>query len=312
MRENTYTGDYVVRGTAADGRVRVFAVRSTELVAKARDIHKTFPVVTAALGRLLSAAAMMGTMMKGEEDVLSLTVKGDGPIASLTVSADSHGHVKGFPGNPAVDIPRKRPGKLDVGAAVGKGILTVTMDLGLRDPYQGQVELQTGEIGDDLAYYFTVSEQTPSAVGLGVMLDRDSSVKEAGGFLVQLLPDADEEIIEALERRLASIRSVTEMMEEGLTPEDILHEVLGDIPFEILEKEEVSFFCNCSRDKVSRALAAIQKSELESMIEDGESIEVKCFYCNTAYEFTVDEMKEILIEREQSAEIEDSAESENA
>ncbi|MBR4089390.1 MAG: Hsp33 family molecular chaperone HslO, partial [Mogibacterium sp.] len=214
--------DYILRATAAGETVRAFAIRSTGLTAEAREIHHTFPVVTAALGRLLSAGAMMGSMMKGEDDKLTLQMKGDGPIAQMTVTADSHGNVKGFAANPSVDIPLKRAGKLDVGGAVGKGFLTVIMDLGLKEPYNGQVEIQTGEIGDDLAYYFTVSEQTPSVVGLGVMVDTDSSVKHAGGFILQVMPDAAEETIEALEAKAAAAEPVTTMMDKGMSPEDIL------------------------------------------------------------------------------------------
>ena len=212
----------------------------------------------------------------------------------MTVTADSHGNVKGFPGNPSVDIPLKYAGKLDVGAAVGNGTLNIVMDLGLTDPYNGTVELQTGEIGDDLAYYFTVSEQTPSAVGLGVMVDTDSSVKHAGGFIIQIMPDVEEEIIAALEKKISETSPVTTLMEEGMTPEMILEHILGDLDLEITEKEDVRFHCNCSKERVSEALATISKADLQEMIDEGEDIEVKCFFCNTAYKFTVDELKEYL------------------
>lgn len=286
--------DYIVRGIAANGTVRAFAARTTETVAEARERHFTYPVVTAALGRLLTAGAMMGSMMKGDKDLITLTVKGDGPIGNMTVTADSHGNVKGFPGNPSVDIPLKYAGKLDVGAAVGNGTLNIVMDLGLTDPYNGTVELQTGEIGDDLAYYFTVSEQTPSAVGLGVMVDTDSSVKHAGGFIIQIMPDVEEEIIAALEKKISETSPVTTLMEEGMTPEMILEHILGDLDLEITEKEDVRFHCNCSKERVSEALATISKADLQEMIDEGEDIEVKCFFCNTAYKFTVDELKEYL------------------
>ena len=286
--------DYIVRGIAANGTVRAFAARTTETVAEARERHFTYPVVTAALGRLLTAGAMMGSMMKGDKDLITLTVKGDGPIGNMTVTADSHGNVKGFPGNPSVDIPLKYAGKLDVGAAVGNGTLNIVMDLGLTDPYNGTVELQTGEIGDDLAYYFTVSEQTPSAVGLGVMVDTDSSVKHAGGFIIQIMPDVEEEIIAALEKKISETSPVTTLMEEGMTPEMILEHILGDLDLEITEKEDVRFHCNCSKERVSEALATISKADLQEMIDEGEHIEVKCFFCNTAYKFTVDELKEYL------------------
>ena len=290
-------GDYLIRATAADEKVRAFAIRSTEMAATARETHKTLPVVTAALGRLLSAGAMMGSMMKGENDKLTLQMKGDGPIGMMTVTADSHGNIKGFPANPAVDIPRKYAGKLDVGAAVGKGILTVIMDLGLREPYNGQVEIQTGEIGDDLAYYFTVSEQTPSAVGLGVMVDTDSSVKHSGGFIIQLMPDADEETVAAIESKVSGAPSVTSMMEDGMSPEDILEYYLGDLDLKINETEPVRFYCDCSKEKVARALATISRKDLEEIINDGEEIEVKCYFCNSAYKFGIDELNEIMESR---------------
>ena len=290
--------DYIVRATAAGETVRAFAIRSTKLTAEARELHHTFPVVTAALGRLLSAGAMMGSMMKGENDKLTIQVKGDGPIGQMTVTVDSHGNVKGFPANPSVDIPLKRAGKLDVGAAVGRGTLTVSMDLGLKEPYNGQVEIQTGEIGDDLAYYYTVSEQTPSAVGLGVMVDRDSSVKHAGGFIIQIMPDAAEETISALEEKVAEAGAVTEMMEEGMSPEDILEYYLGWLDLKITEKLPVRYYCGCSKDRVAGALATISTEDLEELINDGEEIEVKCYFCNSAYKFSTDELKEIAASRQ--------------
>jgi molecular chaperone Hsp33 len=294
--------DKIIRATAAQEYIRAFAVDSTEMVAEAREIHKTFPVVTAALGRLLSAGAMMGSMMKGDKDLITLTVKGDGPIGSITVTADSHGNVKGFPGNPSVDIPTREDPvsgavKLDVGGAVGPGILTVSMDLGLKEPYNGQVELQTGEIGEDLAYYFTVSEQTPSAVALGVMIDKDSSVMHAGGFIIQLMPDAPEEVIASLESALAALDPVTTLMERGNGPEDILRLVLGNMDLIITETKPVRFHCNCSRERVSHALATLSTADLESLIADDEEIEVKCHFCNSAYKFGTDELREILQQR---------------
>ncbi|MBR3147705.1 MAG: Hsp33 family molecular chaperone HslO [Eubacterium sp.] len=285
--------DYMVRATAANETVRAFAVRSTELVAEARERHRTFPVVTAALGRLLSAGAMMGAMMKGDKDKLTLQINGDGPIGQMTVTVDSHGNVKGFPQNPDVDIPLKRPGKLDVGSAVGKGLLNVIMDLGMDKPYNGQVEIQTGEIGDDLAYYFTVSEQTPSAVGLGVMVDTDSSVRHAGGYIIQVMPDASEETIKEVEDKVFLADSVTVMMEDGKTPEQILEYFLGDMDLKILEKTDVRFHCDCSRESVARALATISKKDLDDIINDGKEIEVKCHFCNSSYKYNIDELKDI-------------------
>nr|WP_298572929.1 Hsp33 family molecular chaperone HslO [uncultured Mogibacterium sp.] len=289
--------DYIVRASIANDSVRAFAISSTHLVAEARERHKTLPVVTAALGRLLSAGAIMGSMMKGEKDIVTITLKGDGPAGYITVTADSHGHVKGFPGNPNVDIPRKYAGKLDVGTAVGRGFLTVSYDLGLKEPYSGQVEIQTGEVAEDLAYYFTVSEQLPSAVGLGVMVDTDSSVKHAGGFIVQLLPDASEDVIELLEKKLADLEPVTTMMEKGMTPEDMLSYIFEGTDIEFTEKRDVEFYCDCSKDKVSRALAAMGDGELQGIIDDDEEIEVKCFFCNTAYKFSVEDIKNILSSR---------------
>lgn len=289
--------DYIARATGANETVRAFAINSGEMVAEARERHRTFPVVTAALGRLMSATAMLGSMMKGEDDKLTVTMKGDGPIGQMTVTVDSHGNVKGFPANPSVDIPLKYAGKLDVGAAVGAGTMTVSMDLGLKEPYNGQVELQTGEIGDDFAYYFTVSEQTPSAVGLGVMINKDSTVRHSGGFIIQMMPDAEEETIALLEQNLQKAGSVSQMMEQGMTPVDMLNTLLEGLQPEILETTPVQFHCGCSKEHVSRALSTIQTGELDQMIQEGESIEVKCHFCNSTYHFTVEELKEILAQR---------------
>lgn len=289
--------DYMVRASLANDSVRAFAISSTHLVAEARERHKTLPVVTAALGRLLSAGAIMGSMMKGDKDIVTISLKGDGPAGYITVTADSHGHVKGFPGNPNVDIPRKYAGKLDVGTAVGRGLLTVSYDLGLKEPYSGQVEIQTGEVAEDLAYYFTVSEQLPSAVGLGVMVDTDSSVKHAGGFIVQLLPDAPEDVIELLEKKLAHLEPVTTMMEQGMTPEEMLLHIFEGVDIEFTERHDVKFYCDCSKEKVKRALAAISDKDLQDIVNDDEDIEVKCYFCNTAYKFSIADIKDILSSR---------------
>ena len=289
--------DYIVRASLANDSVRAFAISSTHLVAEARERHKTLPVVTAALGRLLSAGAIMGSMMKGDKDIVTISLKGDGPAGYITVTADSHGHVKGFPGNPNVDIPRKYAGKLDVGTAVGRGLLTVSYDLGLKEPYSGQVEIQTGEVAEDLAYYFTVSEQLPSAVGLGVMVDTDSSVKHAGGFILQLLPDAPEDVIELLEKKLANLEPVTTMMEQGMTPEEMLLHIFEGVDIEFTERHDVKFYCDCSKEKVKRALAAISDKDLQDIVNDDEDIEVKCFFCNTAYKFSIADIKDILSSR---------------
>ena len=235
----------------------------------------------------------MGTMMKGEKDLLTLQIQCSGPAKGLTVTADSKGNVKGFPSEPQVDLPLNAQGKLDVGKALDLGVLSVIKDMGLKEPYVGQCQLQTGEIAEDLTYYFATSEQTPSAVGLGVLVDTDYTVKQAGGFIIQLMPFTSEEIIEKLEKRIAEIDSVTNMLEKGLTPEGILEEILGDFGLEITDKIPASFSCDCSKEKVSRALASINKKDLDAIINDGESIEVKCQFCNHSYTFEVDELKEI-------------------
>lgn len=285
--------DYIVRATAAEGQIRAFAITSRELVETARQDHNTSPVATAALGRLLSAGAMMGVMMKGEKDVLTLQIRCNGPIGGLTVTADAHGNVKGFVENPDVMLPPNAKGKLDVGGALDLGFLSVIKDLGLKEPYVGQTELKTGEIAEDLTYYFATSEQIPSAVGLGVLMNKNNTVRQAGGFIIQLMPFTSDEIIEKLEKRIAEIDSVTMMLERGLTPEGILEEILGDFGLEITDKIPAAFVCDCSKERVSRALSTLSKKDLDDIINDGESIEVKCQFCNKAYEFSVEELKEL-------------------
>lgn len=285
--------DYIVRATAANSQIRAFAITSKEMVETARQHHNTSPVATAALGRLLTGGAMMGVMMKGDKDMLTLMMKGDGPINGVTVTADSKGHVKGYVGNPNVLIPANYAGKLDVGAAIGYGTLTVIKDMGLKEPYSSQVPLGTSEVAEDLTYYFAASEQVPSAVGLGVLMSKDNTVKQAGGFIVQLMPFADEEVISKLEERVNSISSVTEMLEKGMTPEDILREVMGDMDVEFTDKIDTGFECNCSKEKVARALAGLSKKDMEDIINDGKEIEVKCDFCNTTYKFSVEELKKL-------------------
>lgn len=285
--------DYMIRAVAADGAIRAFAVTSRNMVETARAAHNTSPIMTAALGRLLSAGAMMGSMLKGEKDLLTIQIQCSGPAKGLTVTADSNGNVKGFASNPVVELPPNAEGHLNVGAALDLGILSVIKDLGLKEPYVGQCELQTGEIAEDLTYYFAVSEQVPSAVGLGVLMNPENTVRQAGGFIIQLMPDATDEIIEKLEKRIQEIDSVTMMLDKGMTPEKILDEILGQFGLEIFEQEPVTFACDCSKEKVKRALATISKKDLDSIINDGESIEVKCQFCNTAYTFEIDELKEL-------------------
>ncbi len=283
--------DYIVRAVAADKQIRAFAITSREMVEAARQHHNTSPVATAALGRLLTGGAMMGVMMKGEKDMLTLMMKGDGPINGVTVTADSKGNVKGYVGNPNVLIPANYAGKLDVGAAIGYGTLTVIKDMGLKEPYVSQVPLGTSEVAEDLTYYFASSEQVPSAVGLGVLMSKDNTVKQAGGFIVQLMPFADEEVINKLEERVNNISSVTEMLEKGMTPEDILKEVMGDMDVEFTDKIETGFVCNCSKEKIAKALASISKKDMDEIINDGKEIEVKCDFCNTTYKFSVEELQ---------------------
>ena len=285
--------DYIVRATAANASIRAFAITSRDLVETARTDHNTSPVMTAALGRLLSGGAMMGAMLKGDKDLLTLQIQCSGPAQGLTVTADSKGNVKGYAVNPVVNLPPNAQGKLDVGGALDLGILSVIKDMGLKEPYVGQCQLQTGEIAEDLTYYFATSVQIPSAVGLGVLMNKDNTVKQAGGFIIQLMPFTSDEIIEKLEKRISEIDSVTMMLERGLSPEGILEEILGEFGVEVTDTLPTAFVCDCSKEKVSRALATISKKDMDSIINDGESIEVKCQFCNKAYTFDIDELKEI-------------------
>ncbi|MCI8635229.1 MAG: Hsp33 family molecular chaperone HslO [Eubacterium sp.] len=285
--------DYIVRATAANGQIRAFAITSRELTETARIRHNTSPVMTAALGRLLSGAVMMGAMMKGEKDLLTIQIQGSGPAKALTVTADSAGHVKGYPEVADVILPPNAQGKLDVGGAIGIGVMSVIKDLGMKEPYVGQIALQTGEIADDLTYYFVTSEQIPSSVGLGVLMNKNNTVKQAGGFILQLMPFTDEETIAKLEKQIADLKSITALLEKGDTPEQLLKEVLGDIPFEVTDTLPASFHCNCSKERISKSLATIGRKDLDEMIADGNGIEVKCHFCNTSYQFDTEELKEI-------------------
>lgn len=286
--------DYVVRATAAQGQIRAFAVTARGMVEAARMAHNTSPVATAALGRLLAAGSMMGYMMKGDKDMLTLQIKGSGPIRGITVTADSKGAVKGYVVNPDVMLPPSDKGKLDVGRAIGPGILNVIKDLGMKEPYNGQTMLQTSEIAEDLTYYFATSEQVPSAVALGVLMEKNNTVKQAGGFIIQLMPFASEEVISGLEAKIAEVSSVTALLEKGLNPEGILEYLLGDMELEIQDTMPTEFSCNCSKQRVEKALISIGKKEIQEMIKDGETIELKCHFCNKAYHFTVDELKKLV------------------
>ena len=285
--------DYLVRATAAGNQIRAFAVTSTEMVETARQHHNTSPVATAALGRLLTAGAMMGSMMKNDTDILTIQIKCDGPIQGLTVTADSKANVKGYVENPDVMLPPKN-GKLDVGGALGLGILNVIKDMGLKEPYVGQTILQTGEIGDDLTYYFANSEQVPSSVGLGVLMEKDNTVKCAGGFIVQVMPFVEEKVLEQLEENISNIHSVTALLEQGHTPESLLQEVLKGMDIEITDILPTQFYCDCSKTKIEKAIISIGEKEIKEMIDEGKDIEVKCHFCNTAYSFSVDELSALL------------------
>lgn len=286
--------DYIVRATAAEGQIRAFASTTRELVETARAAHNTSPVATAALGRLLTAAGMMGVMMKGEKDLLTIKIQGDGPIGGLTVTADAKGDVKGYVFNPGVMLPPNAKGKLDVGGALGVGVLSVIRDVGLKEPYVGQTILVTGEIAEDLTYYYATSEQTPSSVALGVLMNTDNTVRQAGGFMIQLMPGASDEIVTKLERTLGEITSITSLLDAGNSPEMILEHILGEFGLEIFDRLPTRFVCNCTKDRVEKAIVSIGKKEIQEMIDDGKSIEVNCHFCNKHYEFTVEELRELL------------------
>ncbi|MCI8464187.1 MAG: Hsp33 family molecular chaperone HslO [Lachnospiraceae bacterium] len=283
--------DYVVRAVAADTQVRAFACTARELVESARRAHNTSPVVTAALGRLLSAGAMMGCMLKGEKDILTLQIKGDGPMQGATVTADSRGNVKGYAVIPDVILPANQLGKLDVAGAVGRGSLSVIKDMGLKEPYVGQTLLQTGEIAEDLTYYFAASEQVPSSVGLGVLMEKDNTVRQAGGFIIQLMPFADTAVIDRLEQNLGRIASVTSMLDQGMSPEEMLGTVLEGLSPEITQRTPAAFTCSCSKKRIEKVLVSLGEKELCDMIEDGQEIEVNCQFCGKNYRFTVEELQ---------------------
>ncbi len=290
--------DYLVRMMAAEGTVRAFAATTKDLAEEARRIHNTSPVATAALGRLLTAGTMMGVQLKDEADLLTLAIRGDGPLGGVTVTADMHGRVKGFVSHPDVWIAPKYAGKLDVGKAVGAGTLTVTRDQAYGQPYSSQVNLQTGEIGDDLAAYFVLSEQLPSSVGLGVLVDKDDGdgffVKRAGGFLIQVMPGCTEETISALEKNLTKIPSVTAALDEGKTPEDLLAILLDGLSPRAEGQDRLSYYCNCSRERVSRVLLSLGRKELDTMIEEQKPVELCCQFCGKKYAFSVEEIRGLL------------------
>ena len=289
--------DHIIRGMAAGNEIRFLAGYTRETVETARMTHSTSPVCSAALGRLLTGGALMGAMCKNNDDVLTLKINGDGPIKSITVTADAQLNVKGLIYNNAVDLPLKSNGHLDVGGAVGHGTLVVIRDEGPGDPYVGQTQLVSGEIGEDLTYYFAESEQIPTSVGLGVLVDRDLSIKHAGGFIIQLLPFATEETITKLENKLSSIDSITNYFERGMSPEEMIRDILGEEVFGqdicIEDVRDTQYRCNCSRERVTKALISIGRDELKSMIDDGKPVNLHCDFCNSDYEFTIPEIKQI-------------------
>ena len=286
--------DYIVRASAADAKIRAFACRTRDMVETARKLHDTSPVMTAALGRLLSGAAMMGVMLKGEDERLTIQIKGNGPAEGLTVCADSSGFVKGYAVVPRVIIPANSVSHFDVGGAIGEGQLRVIKDMGLKEPYVGTIDLQTGEIAEDLTYYFAVSEQVPSSVGLGVLMNKDNTVRQAGGFIIQLMPDADDETIDILEKNIVGLESVTTMLDRKMTPEDMLGEVLKNLSPEILDKHETGFRCDCGRERFTKGIISLGQKEIAEMIEAGKDIEAVCQFCNKKYNFSVSDLKQIL------------------
>lgn len=286
--------DYIVRATAANAGIRAFAATTRSLVEQARRAHDTSPVVTAALGRLLTGGVMMGAMLKGERDLLTLQISGDGPIRGMTVTADSKGNVKGYANESQVMLPPSKAGKLDVGGGVGQGMLRVIKDMGLKEPYVGQTVLQTGEIAEDLTYYFATSEQVPSSVGLGVLMEKDNTVKQAGGFIVQLMPFTEESVIARLEENISNFSTVTRVLEEGKTPEEMLSLLLSGLDMEIVDTMPAQFYCNCDKKRVEKAVISIGAKEIREMIAENKDIEVKCQFCNSAYTFNIEELKELL------------------
>lgn len=287
--------DYLVRGMSMDGFVKVVAIRSTETVREGARIHKTTPNATAAFGRALTAASMMGNMQKVDNGSMTLQIKGGGPIGSIVCVADPIGNVRGYVYEPNVPLVEKYPGKLDVGATVGTdGTLTVIRDLQMKEPYVGSIPLVSGEIGDDVTAYFAQSEQTPTACALGVLIDRDQSVKVAGGYLLQLLPGAPEETIDALERGIQRAGAVTAMLEQGMTPEDILGQVCGELGVVFMETTEISYKCYCSRERVSGALISLGKKELTEIMEEGKTFPVECQFCDTVYAYTPADIRALI------------------
>lgn len=286
--------DYIVRARTKDVPLRAFAATTKTLVQNARDIHNLTPLTSAALGRVLTATVMMGEMLKNKDDKLTIQLKGDGPLNTLLATGNGIGQVKGYVGVPNVDLPLNSSGKLDVGRAVGKGTLTIIMDLGLKEPYVGKVSLVNGEIAEDLAHYYAISEQTPSAVSLGVLVDRDMSIKEAGGFIIQVMPDCPEHVIESLEKRILDLPSITQLLSDGKSPEEILSIVLQDFVVEFSDRKVVEYKCDCNRKRLEQVLISLGEKELLDIIEKEGKADVQCHFCNTEYNFSKDELEDLL------------------
>ena len=288
--------DHYIRATAANGQIRAFAVTAKDLTEEARKLHDLSPLMTAAFGRLLSGGIMMGAMLKGEDDLVTMRIRGDGPAKGALITADSKGTVKGYVDNGNVDLPPKANGHFDVGGAYGKGTLTVIKDMGLKEPYSGTVNLVTGEVAEDITYYLATSEQVPSSVGLGVLVDTDLSVRQAGGFIVQLMPFAEETTVSALEDRLSKIMSVTEMLDLNMGPEGMLKELLGDLDVIFTDDKPCRYHCDCSKERFRRGIISIGRKDIEELIAEGEPVETVCSFCNSKYVFTIEELKELLEE----------------
>ncbi len=288
------TKDYCIRVTAKNGAVRGFFSTTRNMTNESFNIHKTSPVVTAALGRLLTATSMIGLMQKGDKDLVTITIKGDGPLKSILATSSSNGYVKGYPQVSMVDIPLKANGKLDVSGSIGDGYLSIVKDIGLKEPYQGQIPLVSGEIAEDLTYYFAKSEQTPTSVALGVLVDTDYTVKASGGFIIQLMPFCEDETIDQLEKNIRELPQLSKMLADGLTPHDIAEKLLGNLDLEILEENEIKYYCNCDKERVEKALICVGREELNDILEKDKKAVLNCHFCNTDYEFNEDDIKRFI------------------
>ncbi|MBU5313434.1 Hsp33 family molecular chaperone HslO [Tissierella carlieri] len=290
--------DYLIRGIDKTGDIRIFVATTTNMVEEARNNHNTSPTATAALGRALTAGSMMGVMMKNEKDRLTLKISGDGPIGTIMIVANNKVEIKGYVDHPYADVPSRDDGKLDVGRLVGSnGTITTIMDLGLKEPYIGQANLVSGEIAEDLATYYVISEQQPSAIGLGVLVDKDISVKAAGGYIIQLLPDVSDEDITKIEEAISKTPPISSLIDKGLTPEDIMYELLREFEMEILDRVDINYKCDCSRERIEEVLLSIGKKEIEAMIEEDGEGEVVCHFCNTKYHFSKEELEKLIVDK---------------